>query len=87
MRELKVWNGRGLMIEGCFKHISVCAYSRADAVRIINEAAGWRAVNDREIKEYYSQCWGNTMINIPRERGVWLSEEKPPRRIWPAIPA
>lgn len=86
--KLKIWNGRGFrMIDGKarkIEHVYVAATSRADAVRLINEVAGWASVNDNELKTYYSPCWGNQMDGITPERGVWVtwtrtSTEKPTR--------
>lgn len=50
----------------------VAAYSRADAVRLINEALGWRAVSDSELRDYWSECWGTPMEDITPERGLWI---------------
>jgi hypothetical protein len=93
-KRLKLWNGRGWDqrrppdgkgVEHCY----VAAYSRADAVRLINQAAGhsWNIVSDHEIKVYYNDsCWGNTMDGIEPERGVWVTrthrpDERPERLI------
>ena len=76
---MKIWNGRGFGIRKDgktrqAKHCYVCANSRSDAVRLINEAAGWKAMTDYEIKHYYVEgAWGNTMDGITPERGVWVT--------------
>ena len=85
-KELKIWNGRGWNmrrpVDGKgVEHVYVAAYSRADAVRLINQAAGYSAVNDAEIKNYFSDgCWGNPMDGITPERGVWVTRRESRRR-------
>lgn len=86
MRQLKVWNGRGYDCRNRSDprwdnigfsrsvHASVCAYSRADAKRVVGEYCG-NDLSETEIKEYWSKCWGNAMDGIKRERGVWLEFE------------
>jgi len=86
MKKLKIWNGRGwgtqkydkdgnfvsdpIGIKSC-DHAYVCAYSRAHAVRLINQVVGWQCVSDNELKNYWSEgCWGNTMEGITPEIGV-----------------
>ncbi len=87
-RKLKLWNGRGY---DCRKfddprwkgidyskspHAYVCAYSRADARRVVGEYCG-HDLSDSEIKIYWSKdCWGNTMNGITPERGLWLEFER-----------
>lgn len=102
MKKLKIWNGRGWSggrydkyghhipdptgKEYC-DHVYVCAKSRAHAVRIINEAAGCRVVNDHELKVYWNEnCWGTPMEGICDEEnpeiGVWTQQgynDKPKR--------
>lgn len=80
---LKFWNGAGSV---CRKssdplwhhlrfnqspHAYVAAYSRADARRVIEEYCG-RLPSDNELREYWSECWGNAMNGIVPERGLWL---------------
>jgi len=71
-------------------HVYVCAKSRAHAIRIINEAVGYKVVNDRELKIYWSEgCWGNSMDNVCHkdnlEIGVWTTQgyNYTPKRIYP----
>jgi hypothetical protein len=83
-RKLKVWNGRFIARprdgkdEELFNahrevHANVCAYSRADVVRVIEEYLGYKPYGgDNEIKVYWSDCWGNSMKGIEPERGMWL---------------
>ena len=100
MKKLKIWNGRGwggrlyddkgnfvpdpTGVSRC-EHAYVCAYSRAHAVRLINEASGQNAVNDNELKVYWSEgCWGKAMDGITPEIGVWTTQEiwsEKPKRI------
>lgn len=83
-RKLKIWNGRGWRqcrpenpkegVEHCF----VAAYSRADAVRLINQAAGYRAVSDRELRHCpgtYQPAWTeNTTGPTTAQTGdFWLT--------------
>lgn len=90
MKKLKIWNGRGwggrkYDDKGNFvpdptgkdrcEHAYVCAYSRAHAVRLINQASSRNAVSDNEIKNYWSKCWGNPMNGITPEIGVWTTQE------------
>lgn len=81
---LKLWNGRGL---SCRKasdplwqnasangsvHAFICAASRADARRVIEEYCG-RLPADVELKEYFHKgCWGDSMKGVTPERGLWL---------------
>jgi len=91
-RQLKVWNGRGYC---CYKlddprwasfnhptrvHACVCAHSRADAARVIESYTGHK-VTDAELRDYWAECWGNSMKGITPERGLWLEFEagKPTR--------
>ena len=83
-KELKVWNGRGYCCrkisdprwEGidCV-HANVCAYSRADARRVLAEYCGVLP-SDAELRNYFSPCWGNSMQGITPERGLWIEFER-----------
>jgi len=102
-KKLKIWNGRGwgghryddkenplydLTGRVWCDHAYVCAHSRAEAVRIINEAVGYDIVNDNELKVYWSEgCWGKAMEGITPELGVWTqaSSNHEPIRIYPKI--
>jgi hypothetical protein len=55
-------------------HIYICAYSKADAARILQElGGGTEGMWLREINEYFSVgCWGNLMDGVARERGAWV---------------
>ena len=82
-RKLRCWNGRfcwgRVSTDPRWKdipsnhspHGNVCAYSRADARRVIAEYTG-AVPSDNEIKEYWSDCWGNSMDGIEPERGFWV---------------
>lgn len=61
-KQLKFWNGRG---HGKYqgRHISVCAYSVAEACELISKVCKVR-VSPSEIKIYYGKCWGNDMAGI-----------------------
>lgn len=76
-KRLKIWNGRG---HGKFssQHIYVAAYSMAEAARLISQSC--YDISDRisvqEIKNYYSDCWGNVMKGIiPTEPCLYISDK------------
>lgn len=84
MKTLKLYNGRWYE-DGWTKHCYIAAYSRADAGRLYAQAGrGSRGV-DAELRDYFSECWGNSMEGIKPERGLWIQEDafqgKPVRRI------
>lgn len=68
--KLKLYNGR--WFEG--KRIYICAKSRADAARMLTEYKGYCRGWSDEIKNFYSECWGNSMSGIRPERGLWISD-------------
>jgi len=70
MKNLKTWNGRWYE-NNQFCHANVCAFSRADARRVIATYKG-TYISDRELRDYWAPCWGNSMIGIMPERGLWL---------------
>lgn len=75
--KLRLWNGRpyGVLPPREWKDTSVCvaAYSMADARRVCLEA-GMTDPGAREVKEYWSECWGNDMAGITPERGIWVTK-------------
>lgn len=98
MKTLKIWNGRGWGGRRYDKdghyipdptgkvycdHAYVCAYSRAHAVRLINQARDCDMCSDSELKNYWSEwCWGDQMDGITQEIGVWTTQgfnDKPKR--------
>jgi len=65
-KELKYWNGRFTLnsYKGQLR-ISIAAYSKAEAGRILKQAYGGAACNEyNEITKYFNPCWGNDMNNI-----------------------
>ncbi len=83
-KTLKIWNGRGYccikpsdplfsgMRPNGYVHAYVAAYSRADARRVIEEYTGIDP-KETELRDYFSEgCWGNAMVNITPERGLWI---------------
>ena len=82
-KKLRCWNGRWLDSNG-HDRINICAYSRADAIRLIEEYTGYktRSLNS-EIKDYWSECWGRDMNGITPERGIWFSNGYGKKRIKP----
>jgi len=81
-KTLKIWNGRGMV---CHKyedkrwtsvnssHAYICAYSRADARRVVEEYCG-QLPPDSEIRDYFCEgAWGNSMEGVEHERGLWIS--------------
>jgi len=72
-RALKIWNGRGdfWKLDG---HIFVCAETKTQAVKLINQA-GYSSgrMNLHELNTYYNEgCWGKDMNGITPEPGVWF---------------
>lgn len=63
------------------KHIYICAYSKTDAARIMNELQGYMGSkvnsNLHEINVYFAVgCWGTPMDGITPERGAWVTDDK-----------
>jgi hypothetical protein len=76
-KTLRLWNGRW-QDRG---HVYVAAYTRADAGRLLSQAAGCTLpAIDREIRDYFNECWGNTMEGITPERGVWVRSGSRPSK-------
>lgn len=78
-KTLKLWNGRWYPFRG--QTVYVAAYSRADAVRLLNTVPDGRGITDFEIKTYWSGgsencCWGTAMEGIQPERGAWLVQQR-----------
>ena len=74
-KQLIIMNGR-FLTRGKFVHAYVAAYSKADANRLLIEAANGHGNFVNEINTYFSiGCWGNHMDGITVERGVWLQTE------------
>ena len=83
-RQLKIWNGGGwgrqrynknnekipTSLEDWCESIYVCAHSKAEAVRLINEVHR-HTLTTRDLDNYFSPCWGNAMDGIEPELGVW----------------
>jgi hypothetical protein len=93
-KKLKIWNGRGYSCRinsdprwdtANDGHAFVCAYSVADALRVIAEYTGHLSASLSEIKNYWSAgCWGTPMEGITPERGLWVvfrRNEKPVRLV------
>lgn len=84
--KLRCWNGHGwgnAWVGGtrnpkCVDGYSVCARSKAEAVRLLCKASGMRFTK-LEIEKYASECWGNEMAGITPEVGVWV------RRVYPEM--
>lgn len=72
-RKLKLFNGRGY---GGREYLSIAAYSRADAARMLEKLYGLSTGQwERELRDYFGECWGNTMAGIEPKRGVWVTKE------------
>lgn len=65
MKTLRKWNGRGNS-KYIKHHVYVAAYSIAHAVRIM-QTSGLIHASTAEIKNYYSECWGNNIDGIRDE--------------------
>lgn len=72
-RKLKLFSGRGCSPR---ERLFIAAYSRADACRLLHQQ--YRGIScsswDRELKEYFSECWGTEMDSVTPVRGVWLKD-------------
>lgn len=85
-RPLRIWNGASQFCRNSFDprwegvghstlvRAYVCAYSRADARRVI-EAYSGSSPSDADMSKYWSEAWGRAMEGIERERGLWLAFE------------
>lgn len=76
MKTLRLWNGRphGVLptTDWTETHVCIAAYSAADARRVCAEA-GLGEPSASELKNYFSECWGNDMKGISPARGVWVT--------------
>lgn len=72
-KTLRFWNGRPYTLNGYDKHdhVSLAAYSIADARRLFVEL-GHCDPGYTEIKKYYAETWGNDMQDVAPERGIWV---------------
>jgi hypothetical protein len=80
---MKVWNGRGYccrtsndnrwdkISHNVSVHANVCAKSREDARRVIEEYTGTKP-SVSELRDYWSPVWGYSMDGIEPVRGLWL---------------
>ena len=85
MKTLRFWNGRphGILPRTQWEksHVCIAAYSMADAGRVCVEA-GLNDPGAWEIKNYFSERWGNDMQGVTPERGVWVTRRgQPPQRM------
>src|SRR5260221_2995113 len=71
-KELKLWNGRIYNHE----HGYIAAYSVADAVRVAEAEYPDALITRSEINMYWSGAWGNQMIGITPERGIWVEKKR-----------
>ncbi len=77
-RGLKLYNGRPhgkYLKKQDYKdaHFNIAAFGKSQARLIIDEFAGTR-LSQREIREYYAECWGNNMAGIvPDKPGLWVT--------------
>lgn len=71
-KKLKLWNGRIYNHE----HGYIAAYSVADAVRVASEEYPRARITPHELNIYW-HCgtWGDQMIGITPERGIWIEEK------------
>lgn len=64
-KELKKWNGRSHGSKYQSGHFYIAAYSQKQASEIAGMASGYnRPLDISEIRNYYSNCWGNPMSGI-----------------------
>ena len=71
---LKFWNGRPYVIDIKKGNLNIAAYSKADAIRMLQELYPRLTVGQAypELTNYFSGCWGNDMDKVTPTRGVWL---------------
>jgi len=74
-KKLKLFNGRG-QEQG--EHLNIAAHSRADACRMLVKLYPYTAEGHwtREMKDYFSPCWGISMDGIEPRRGIWIEKNK-----------
>lgn len=75
-RSLKVWTGL-VRVSGKTGQLSanVCAYSQKDAIDLINSFSPYSSTV-HELRNYWSDCWGNSMNDIVPERGLWIEYQR-----------
>jgi hypothetical protein len=78
VRSLKLWNGRWFK----HQHLYIAAYSQKDAVAAVTEVFPDARFTLHELQVYFSPCWGNSMVGVEPERGVWVqtNRETPERK-------
>jgi hypothetical protein len=99
-KKLKIWNGTGwgspkrdkdnqiipdISGKKYCDHFYVCATSRAQAIKIINECIGYNCMDQNEARNYWTEgCWGIQMEGIKQEIGVWTAQDwnDKPKRIY-----
>ena len=81
VKTLRLFNGG----RGRGDYLYIAAYSVQDAARLMAAAERVRRGKDyktvaldlgrnaREIKEYFAECWGDSMKDVVPERGVWYA--------------
>jgi len=68
-KTLKKYNGRGVR-RG--EHLYVAAYNRSDASRMLAKLCGRSESSwQNELRNYFSECWGDSMEGIEPRRGIW----------------
>jgi len=75
-KELRKWNGRAHGKKYTRGHFYIAAYSMAQAGRLMGQAAEMPSRDSftREIRDYYSECWGDPMKGIePTEPCVYAT--------------
>jgi hypothetical protein len=97
-KKLKIWNGRGWGRSNYGRdgdklptsfyqfadHIYVCAHSKAEAIRMVNDC-GTGHISISEVNNYWSSCWGTSMKDIEPELGIWATQKgnDKPVKIYP----
>lgn len=75
-RKLKFWNGRIFLgINGRRNQVyaNICAYSQKDAIALLEEQGEHTSLY--ELREWWSDCWGNSMKDVVPKRGLWVELE------------
>lgn len=72
-RKLRIWNGRGdyRLFVGRFY---VCAPTKKLAVELLKQV-GHCCINMKEFTTHYPEAWGNDMLDVTPEIGVWYDDK------------
>lgn len=86
-RKLLVWSGRSTHVQSSNdpiweqsapenSRVYICAHSRTDAMRLIEEYTGEPTPFPNEVRDYFFDEWGFKMKSVERERGIWVDFDR-----------